>query len=588
MRTVQLRTRLGIAGALLLATTVATGAWSVMSAREVSRVVGTQVADDQRAIDVASTLAGALEREDDALLLALSDPTRGKLALAGQRAAVREALGRLGLAYRAALDAEVDAYHAAVDALVTTSGGDAPTRYLEGVNPALRRVIATINRIRDANFRSSLAIAEWARDRSTSSMQTVAVISAIAFLLLVGIAFHFARVVVRPLQAMSRTVDAIRRNDFSGRVEVHRDDELGKLGDGLNRMSGELAEFRRANVAEVIRAKETLEATLAALPDAVIVIGPDRIVSSANPRADALLAEQLEGRALDLLPLPEETRRVVETVLKGAAPVADVDLGKAIVREDRKLLPRIVPIAGAGAVLVLSDVTELARLDQLRIELVAVASHELRTPLTTLRMTVLMLQEHAAALGERERALITTAVLGVQQLSALVDEFLNLTQIEAGQLKLSLARVDPAELVERAIRDIASAAEEAGVVIEHDVTSGLAISGDPSRLLIVLSNLLSNAVKYSPARGVITVEVRAVDGMVELAVTDRGPGIPVEHRERVFERFFRIEHTRPPGEVGIPGVGIGLYIAKQIVVAHGGTIRCEPADGARFVVRLPS
>ena len=594
-----------IAGALLLATTVATGAWSVMSAREVSRVVGTTVADDQRAIDVASTLAGALEREDDALLLALSDPVRGRVEIVRQREAVGDALVRVEHVLldpdRSNLDSDIAAYHAAVDALAAANAGpDASTRYLEAVNPRLRHAIATINRIRDRNFRSSLAIAEWSRDRSTSSMQVVALISAIAFLLLCGIAFHFARVVVQPLRAMSRTVDAIRRNDFSGRVAIRRSDELGKLGEGLNRMSDELAEFRQANIVEVIRAKETLEATLAALPDAVVVIGPDRVISSTNPRADALLGGVVVGSALGALPIPEATRAAVDAVLGDAPSTSDVDLAKAIElgSQSRKLLPRVVPISGLpearrGAVLVLSDVTELVRLDQMRIELVAVASHELRTPLTTLRMTVLMLQEHAAALGERERALVATAVVGVQQLSALVDEFLNLTQIEAGQLRLSLAKVSPIELIERSVREIASTADEAGITIEQQRTGDPPplIAGDPSRLSIVLGNLLSNAVKYTPRGGRIQIDIQATDRDVVLSVGDSGPGVPTEHRERVFERFFRVEHTRAArsNEVGITGVGIGLYIARQIVVAHGGSICCEATEtgGAKFVVRLP-
>ncbi|HEU0032615.1 MAG TPA: ATP-binding protein [Kofleriaceae bacterium] len=602
---VALRTRLLIAGALLLATTVATGAWSVMSAREVSHVVGHTVADDQRAIDVASTLAGALEREDDALLLALSDPTRGQRELARQREAVTIELARvtttLGEPEHSELRADIDAYHTVVDELAAGAiRGDAALHYLEAVNPKLRHAIATINRIRDRNFRSSLAIAEWSRDRSTSSMRIVALISVIGFLLLVGIAIHFARVVVQPLRAMSRAVEAIRRNDFSRRVAIGRDDELGQLGEALDLMSDELAEFRRANIAEVIRAKDTLEATLAALPDAVVVIAPDRTISSANPRAAALLGAAIEGRALDSLAVPPATRDAVGDVLAGTrASLEDVDLGTAIElgATTRKLLPRVVPIArlagqARGAVLVLSDVTELVQLDQMRLELVAVASHELRTPLTTLRMTVLMLQERAAMLGERERALIDTAMLGIQQLSVLVDEFLSLTQIEAGQLRLTMAPIAPAELIERAVREVASAADEAGVTIEVARTGELpAIAGDPSRLAIVLGNLLGNAIRYTPRGGQITVAARATGDRLIASVTDTGPGVPPEHRERVFERFFRVEHTRAARGDDTPhaGVGIGLYIARQIVVAHGGTIRCDagPDGGARFTIELP-
>jgi NtrC-family two-component system sensor histidine kinase KinB len=123
------------------------------------------------------------------------------------------------------------------------------------------------------------------------------------------------------------------------------------------------------------------------------------------------------------------------------------------------------------------------------------------------------------------------------------------------------------------------------------------VRGDPARLGSVCVNVLSNALKYSPTGGVVTVRVSsgqntqlgAADA-VRITVTDQGPGIPVEFRERVFEKFFRVEyHVGEPGE-GVRGTGIGLYLCREIVKAHGGSITCEPGDdgiGTRFVMTLP-
>jgi NtrC-family two-component system sensor histidine kinase KinB len=359
-------------------------------------------------------------------------------------------------------------------------------------------------------------------------------------------------------------------------VKSQRDDEIGRLGTGLSRMADELEEFRDTNIGEVIHAKETLEATLGAFPDAVLVIDEARNVSAANPRAQSVL------------PLPEGT---IETG-KAAAATDSVDLKKTIEvtlsGQPRRLLPRMVPIAdGRGAVLVLSDVTELARLDERRLELVAVASHELRTPLTTMRMTLSMLHEHAGGYNARDRELIETAMLGVEQLADLVDEFLDLTRIEAGQLRLQWTRVVPHELVKSGIKTATPGAEQANVTLEvvEDPSTPSDVDGDPARIAMVLSNLLTNAIKYTPAGGRVQVRTSGTPTELTLEVSDTGPGIPAEFRERVFERFFRVEHAQksaPPSA----GVGIGLYIARQVIELHGGTIRCDqgPLGGARFTV----
>ncbi|HEY5951417.1 MAG TPA: ATP-binding protein, partial [Kofleriaceae bacterium] len=334
---------------------------------------------------------------------------------------------------------------------------------------------------------------------------------------------------------------------------------------------------------------------LEALPDAVLVIGSDRKVSSANPRALEALGPTRD-QTLDDLGVAAATRAAVEDVLRsGTAQDATVDLTKAIevsvAGRQRRLLPRVVPIAGhRGVVLVLSDVTELARLDDMRLELVAVASHELRTPLTTMRMTLSMLQEHAAAYAQRDRDLVATAMVGVEQLSVLVDEFLDLTRIEAGELRLQWTRVSPRELVERVRRSFTAACEQAEVTLQVQYADALpaSIVADHARLAMVVSNLLSNALKYTQAGDRIVVRVSATADTATIEVSDSGPGVPAQFRERVFERFFRVEHASTTA-LGSAGAGIGLYIARQVIEAHGGTIRCDDSvlGGARFTLTIP-
>jgi NtrC-family two-component system sensor histidine kinase KinB len=387
-------------------------------------------------------------------------------------------------------------------------------------------------------------------------------------------------------------------------------DEIGRLADGFNRMAQALREFRRSNLGEVLRAKGTLEATLAALPDAVMVIGPDERLEAINPRAGAYLRARGAGgaRTLEDLGLASSAVAAIRRTLRGEAVETSLrDLSRALTvvidGSSRRLLPIAAPVrelepGRAGAILVLYDVSDFARLDELRTELIAVASHELKTPLTTLRMNLMLLAESTPT--EWQRDLVVTALLGCEQLASTVDELLDVTRIEAGKLRLDLERLDLYAAVDRTVDALRPRFEEAGVRIDHvrGTSSPAVVRGDPARIAAVLSNLLDNALKYTPAGGKVTIEITSGQNVgpreqpvVRIAVTDSGPGILPEFRDRVFEKFFRVEHERSEGLGFAQGAGIGLYLSRQIVEAHGGSIRCGAGPsgiGTQFVVELPA
>jgi two-component system, NtrC family, sensor histidine kinase KinB len=598
-----------LSGAALVLATVASGSWSALAFARLSQVVGDTLRDTETTTAATAAVGDALEREDDALLLTLSGNAGAPRDLAAERARVAASFARLDALLATpsereaagALRGDVDAYHAAGDALIAVARQPDPLDgYYRSVNPRLRRAVADAGRIRDQRSRSTRDAATWARDEARRATGIVTGIALGALVLSVIVSFRLARRIVWPLRQLTASVDAVGRGDFERRVAPASDDEIGRLAEGFNRMAAHLAEFRRANIGEVLRAKETLEATLAALPDAVVVVDPEGVLSSANELASRTLraAASAPPSRLDDLPLPAWALTALRDALAGHAPRHDaVNLARAVdVSLDgkaRKLLPRVVPVPGFsagrhGAVLVLSDVTELVRLDEMRVELIAVASHELRTPLTTMRMTLLMLQEGASALAPRQQDLLSTALLGVDQLASTVDEFLDLTRIEAGQLRLELGRVDVAGLIGQSARALRARCEEAGVALRllPDEGAPSAVWGDAARLQVVLSNVLTNALKYTPRGGAVTVRTALGEGdapALHIAVTDVGRGVPAEYRERIFEKFFRVEHHGGSDE-GVRGSGIGLYLSRQIVEAHGGRIWCEAGEGGSGTV----
>jgi NtrC-family two-component system sensor histidine kinase KinB len=615
-----LRTRFILAGGLLVATTIACGLWSALTFAHLSAVIDQTLRDSREAAVLTATLASTLEREDDALLLALQgDVVKARRELDRQRRTFAETfrelqsrlLGEEQRAAAAALQQHVDAYRAAGDALLRGGPRDeAAARYHDTVNPALRQASSDCNRLRELTFQAVEQAGVRARDQARRATVIVVAISLGALVLSVVVATRLAGAVLRPVRELTASVEAVRKGQLDRRVQVRSADELGQLAEDFNRMAETLAEYRSSSLGDLLQAKMTLEATLAALPDAVIVVDPDGQIVSTNPLARDFLGAAGaqsgdQARHIDDLPLPPAVLQAVRDTLKGEPVNNRSDLSQALPGRLQgkpvKLLVAVRPIPDflarrCGAAVVLNDVTDLARLDELRSELVAVASHELRTPLTTLRMNLLLLEEGAGNLSGRQREILAAAMLAGEELASTIEELLDLTRIEAGQLRLVQELVAVGALLEQTMRPLRSRFEDAEIALRlEDEAPGAVVPGDPARLRIVFSNLLANALKYTPPGGQVSVHVRPLpdadgrEGWVRIDVTDTGPGIPAEFRERVFEKFFRVEHERDNGNEGVRGAGIGLYLCRQIIEAHHGTIWCEPAatGGTTLAVRLP-
>lgn len=219
-------------------------------------------------------------------------------------------------------------------------------------------------------------------------------------------------------------------------------------------------------------------------------------------------------------------------------------------------------------------------------DFIATVAHELRTPLTSVRMALhLCLEEAAGPLTERQRELLAAAREDGERLQSTADELLDLSRIQAGRLDLELARVPTSEIV-AAVRDAQDrAAAGRGVRLSVEVLPDCPpVFADRERALLALGNLVGNALRHAPAGGHVVIAAQGEGEAVRFEVADDGEGIPAEYHTRVFDRFFRI-----PGRPG-GASGLGLAIARDVVLAHGGTIGVlsEPGKGSRFWFTLPA
>ena len=227
---------------------------------------------------------------------------------------------------------------------------------------------------------------------------------------------------------------------------------------------------------------------------------------------------------------------------------------------------------------------KLVELDHLKDEFVSSISHELRTPLTSISGYVELLLEQEES--EEKRGHLAIVERNADRLLALVSDLLFAARLQYGRLELERQPVDLRELVSQSVDSARPRAGASGVELRVDVSAVPLIQGEPDRLAQLLDNLVSNAIKFTPGGGYVSVSLNAEGGTVCIQVSDTGIGISDVERERLFERFYRSQSAL---EAQIQGTGLGLYISKAIVEAHGGRIgvESEPGEGTTFVVELP-
>jgi signal transduction histidine kinase len=413
-----------------------------------------------------------------------------------------------------------------------------------------------------------------------------------AVLLFFYLAWRLADSLLKPIQAVTASAVALGAGDLDRVVPVTSRDELGQLAKAFNTMAVHLRGYRDATLAKVLRTQRTMEATLTSTPEPVFVVARDGTHEVRNPAAEQLAQSPDFAQGF-----PPALAEPLATVLTTGSHYLPADYARVVTfrvaREDRHYLPRILAIGDKltefkGAAVILQDVTKFRLLDDAKTNLVGTVSHELKSPLTSLRMAVyLLLEQKIEGLTPTQHELLETARDDADRLLRILDNLLDLARLEAGASSLNRGDMRISALLNEVAAEAGGFMDPAGLTLTLQIEPELGeqtISVDGSRLRHVFINLLTNAAKYSPPRGTVTLGASVAPlGFIRFSVTDQGPGIPAEVRPHIFDRFYRA-----PGQTKT-GAGLGLAIAREIVVAHGGSISCtsEPGQGTAFHFLLP-
>lgn len=482
------------------------------------------------------------------------------------------------------LRARFERLRSAADAAADAAADDP-----EGAVDAAERLRVTARAIRDLNRRAMAEKSELAKANAEDRARVLAITVAIAPLFGVLLAWARGRRLLRPIAVLDLGVRRLAQGDLSARVRVSGSEEIAALGRSFNAMAEQLETYRRSSVGELMAERERLTAIMNSLADAVIVFDADQRVSSTNARGRAWVEAASRHPALQELcdvvretGEPKHVARLEEAlelvtsegtryVLAGATPIPS---------------PSGEPIGGTGALrgvtLALRDVTSLRRIDAFKRDLVSSAAHELRTPLTSVQMSVhLCLEGAAGPVTERQTDLLDTARRECERLQSIVDDLLELARLERRVVEPKRAPFGLDELVTQALTRAEDEAGRRHVALSREPGPLLTLHADAERLRHVIDNLIANAIRHARER--VIVAWRERDDAVRVEVRDDGPGIPQEHREKVFELFHRV-----PGTEG-GGAGLGLAIVREVVASHGGEVGVEdaPEGGACVWFEIP-
>ena len=550
--------------------------------------------DNYQSVTAAQTMKETLERQDSASTFFLAgqrDKARTQFsinaplfekALATERANITERGEQM---VADTLQNDYARYKAQVESLLRGEQKDGPAFYFSELEPAFLQIKREAQNVLEIN---QAAIVR-ADERAKRDARQGAVIGVVMTLTALGMAIAFARrainLALTPLMALVQEAEQVGAGHLNRQIELRRDDEVGLLARAFNDMTTKLREAKKQQDTRLHRAEKMSDAALENLFDPVLVVDATRTLVHLNKAAQGLFGPAQKLSGLPLAQAVAEPKIIAALDRAVSASAVSAEEGEAglisVQNADAKRIYRLraTPMRDddtlLGAALVLEDVTHLQTLDRLKTEFIGVASHELRTPVTSLLLSAQLLEEGAVGpLSDDQKEVVQAQREDLTRLDALLTDLLDITKLEAGAIPARFEWVAPRDMIEAAVKGVASQAQTKGVRIRTFSRDDLSlVRADRVQIGRVLSNLLNNAIRHTPPGGEIKIEAESRKDTVIFRVGDSGDGIPAQFLKGIFERFVQV-----PGATR-GGAGLGLPISQTIVGAHGGQIRVQSEVG---------
>ena len=418
--------------------------------------------------------------------------------------------------------------------------------------------------------------------------------SLFAIVITIILAIIISQGISKPIAEMRTKTLAIAQGDYSGRIRIYGNDELGQLADTINDLSTKVKEAQETTESE----RQRLDSVLKHMSDGVIATDRRGKIIIVNNRAVDLLGlnrEEAVGKSImKVLDLSKEFtfRQLLET---NEDLILHVDEGEgkadSILQGEFSVIQRDTGFI-SGVVCVLTDITEQEKVEQERRNFVSNVSHELRTPLTSVKSYTESLQDGAWKDPDIAPQFLQVISTETERMIRMITDLLNLSRMDQGKLQLEREYVSMNDLFSHILDRFdmvlqSEAYRNKNYKIQRDLTQRtLWVDIDQDKVTQVIDNIMNNALKYSPDGGTITCRLMETHNSVVLSITDEGMGIPRKDLQHIFERFYRVDKARARS---MGGTGLGLAISREVLMLHGGRIWATSVEnkGSTFFISLP-
>ncbi len=407
----------------------------------------------------------------------------------------------------------------------------------------------------------------------------ILIIASVIIIIALSFIFNFASLFTIPIDKLKTAIEAISKKDYTYRVRLDNKDEFGQLANAFNLMAERLDEYEHSNINKLMFEKSRAEAVINSLQDAGFGIDKENKILFVNEQALNILGlktQDIVGKLSDDVAakndlfrflVKEQTSAPFKIVLDSRESYFIKDTNDIIINEQL-----------AGKVYSIKNITSFREKDVAKTNFLATISHELKTPLASIDIGLkLILNESHGTLSPFQKEIVGDLQKDNRRLLKLVSELLDLSQAETGNINLDIVPVDPNEIINAAENAMKQSAAEKSISVEMQQAGNLPlINADREKAVWVLINLLSNAIKFSPPGQAVYINAEPAEGGLSISVTDKGPGIPEEYQQRIFERFFKVPGSRQLHQ----GTGLGLSISKEFMLAMGGNISVQSGPGS--------
>ena len=465
------------------------------------------------------------------------------------------------------------------------------------INPADTILQATVhNDLTDIMLINMQAIerkSTVAKKTADSATLWIALVGTLCFLVAFVMLINLPGNIANPVKELTESIKEIAALNYSKRVHLENHDEFGELADAFNTMAQKLEEYKTSNIEKLMMEKKRIETLINNIKDPVIGLDAKKHILFMNDVAlkiSGLSAERTIGKLIqDVAVTNDLIRSLIQDLFAATNETSNTKHEPIKIYADNKesyFEKQVIPInitptgeqeeKFIGNVILLQNITPFKELDFAKTNFIATVSHELKTPISSIKMSLQLLEnEQVGNINDEQKNLLNSIKEDANRLLKITGELLNMTQVESGNIQMSVEATEAKEIVHYAIDANRTAADQKHIKLEVSLPDGLPdVLADKEKTAWVLTNLISNAIRYSYDDASVYINIKNANGKIEFAVTDTGQGIAPQYKEKIFDRYFRVPGTKKEG------TGLGLSISKEFIEAQGGQIHVKSDFGA--------